>query len=156
MAFFEKWFSKKEKKTTQQTVADEKANEKPAPAPVPAPAQKKDEMRWNLAIGKAMEYVADKMKKQLEENNRLGKSGIFMELEGSQNVGLLAVEQSAREPEKKVLSVRAVRKGTDYSIMHYIKTGSMEEIIAYLENGENVQELYQSLTQLSAALDDRF
>ncbi|MBQ7886104.1 MAG: hypothetical protein IJ313_04330 [Clostridia bacterium] len=164
MRFFDKWFGrgkqqmqaqKPEQKPVPQPEQREEKSEQPAQTS-PSAVTARDAEHWKKIIRVAMDCVAKQMREQAAANERLAKASVSMDLPGTENLGLFVVELNSRNLKHKMLSARVVRKGSDYCMMHFIKSAASEEILAYLEDGANADELYASLSELSDKIDDRF
>ena len=150
MRLFEKWFGKREK-PRQKTELEPREKHEPEQK-APAQKQVRDTDLWNTVIYAAMDHVAGQMR-----SGELKKGyGARLVLPDTDNMGILLVERSARNPQEATLTARVVRNGTDYCMMHYIKTDMPEQIAAYLEDHGNAAELYESLSSLSDKIDERF
>ena len=110
------------------------------------------EAQWKKVIHVAMDYIAGKMH---EQGAKSGKVGISMELLGTENLGIIVVEPDIQNNALMMLMLKIIRRDSDYCMMHFIKTGTHEEILAYLEDAEHVDELYMSASELSDKIDDR-
>ena len=111
-----------------------------------------DYENWRSELWPRMERMAQKMQ-QASQAGDCSMFGIRYILQGTKNYGCLMLENIAQDGVRWSLSVRVMRVGSDLCVMHYIKKGTSEEIQAYLRDENNMDELMDSLKELSVSVD---
>ena len=152
----------------------------PSPAPDAQPAQKAaaeppapgasgenaadDGSRRRLTIPERRDnliaFAVNHIMPQIEaipETGAFSPVGVGIQFPGTENVCQIVVEPGARDKNTRTLIARAFRKGTDLAVSHFVRSGvSRDEIIAFLKSEAGLDELQQSFTELSDAVDDKW
>lgn len=110
---------------------------------------------WRRMVWIVMEHMAKKTK-EIPRTGRCEPYGLRFKLDGTQNIGCLLLESSARDQTQRTLTVRVSRAGSDLCVMHFVRTAPHEEIYTYLTDPNNVSELFDSLKELSSSVDGRY
>jgi len=140
-----------EKNAFEQAADDgEKSTEEQASVPKDVQAHKE------MLVGKCMEYLIDLIPKHIKPVGFGQKYSISFDFPGTDNLAMIAVESDASDAAQRRIITRVVRKGYDLCMMHYIKKGTFDEMIAYFREPSNLKELLESLQQLSDGIDDKF
>lgn len=82
---------------------------------------------------------------------------LSFEVQGTQNMAALRIEGSRKGlAEDLIIMVSVHRKDSDVAISHYMPgRRTKEETLAWLHSEAAVQEIFQSMKELSAAVDER-
>lgn len=164
--FIQKMKKKKtpeEQKTTRKDMQREEIPQRPLDQPAAAenPAVKpmarrrpaeEDFAQWRAKLKRCMDFSVEQMPKQVPAEGTQGVYACKFALQGTENEAMLMVE--CRDRTLRTLTVRVIPKGTDLCVMHYIKNGTRDELIAYLADEGNQDELLDSLRQLSDGADE--
>lgn len=152
-----------EQKAPRQDLQREEALQRPAkqtadaekPAAEPMERHKpteEDFAQWRARLKRSMDFSVGQMPKQIPSEGTEGFYACRFALQGTENAAMLVVE--CRDRTLRTLTVRVAPKGTDLCVMHYIKEGTRDELIAYLADEGNQDELLDSLRQLSDRADE--
>lgn len=98
--------------------------------------------------------VIDACAKALCEKKTEGREGFV--INGTQNVGVITLMLSYGSTEEWRVFVGAMRRGTDWQASHSMWKGSKEEMLAKLLSQEGQQEIYESVMELSAKVDEHW
>lgn len=110
--------------------------------------------KLNIIVKKSMEVFADHADKTVPENGKFLRSNVFFEIPETQNEGLLFIEYDGENPKtQRRLSVGVHNKNSDRLISNYLFKGTKQEILEYLQNDKNKDEIIQSVNNLSDKTD---
>ena len=102
-----------------------------------------------------MERLAEELVKGLR--TRIPEKGIFkpygfrFDVYGTKNVGMMQVEYKSGAD--RILKLGVLREGTDRLYSNFLPSGTNQDLIAYLENPDNLSDWLTSIQHLSDTVD---
>lgn len=122
------------------------ANEKSATV-----EQKRERIIWIC-----MEKMVEMIRQKTQGGGLCPALGVCFDYPGSSNIGVLRLELSTSVGSPYMCRVGVYRTNTDMLISNYMKSGTLDDIIAYLSDRANLQEMASSYQHLSASVDERW
>ena len=103
----------------------------------------------------AVSYLRNVSERTVPENGKFANSFVTIELPESQNIALISIEPSAKEPKtQRILLVGVHNKYSDRIFSNYMFTGTKKEVLDYIDGGKNNSEIIDSINTLSKKADD--
>ena len=91
------------------------------------------------------------------KNGKFRKIFVAFDIPQTQNEALITIEHDAIDPKtNRRLSVGVHRQNSDRITSNYIFKGPKKEVLDYLKNNDNQNELYKIVTDLSKSVDDYY
>lgn len=119
-----------------------------------SPMPDRDEIIKKLT-NMAVSYLKDVSERAVPENGKFTNSFVTIELPESQNIALISIEPSAKEPKtQRILLVGVHNKHSDRIFSNYMFTGTKKEVLDYIDGGKNNSEIIESINTLSKKADD--
>ncbi len=119
-----------------------------------SPMPDRDEIIKKLT-NMAVSYLKDVSERAVPENGKFTNSFVTIELPESQNIALISIEPSAKEPKtQRILLVGVRNKYSDRIFSNYMFTGTKKEVLDYIDGGKNNSEIIESINTLSKKADD--
>ena len=113
--------------------------------------------QWLLPVWflqKMIEMMLELCDRKLPETGGFHSFHIAFSIPETENLDVLEIEcLDSRVPDARLLKTISLRKGTDYQYNHYLKKGSSAEIRAYLRDAGNLEEIYDSIHELSDSVE---
>lgn len=110
--------------------------------------QKRERIVW-ICMGKMIEII----NRKTQADGICAPFCLQFDYPGSSNIGVLHLEHSKLDKRPYAFKISAIRCDTDMLISNYIKFGTLNDIIAYLSDRGNLQEMAFSYQELSESVD---
>lgn len=118
--------------------------------------QEKESSMGNL-VSKTREFLADRTEKEIPENGLFRKIFVAFDVPNTNNEAMLVLEMDGEEPRtQRRLSVGVHHKNADRLTSNYLLKGTKEEIISYLNDSSNQQDIINLVNDLSQKTDDYY
>lgn len=116
-----------------------------------------NEEKLQLLVGRACEVMAGRVENEVPENGKFAPLSVSWNLPGSLNRAMLAVEADALNPkDSRRLSVGVTRAGSDKVRQGYILKGTKKEILEFVKDPKNQEEIIKTARQLSDSTDEYY
>ncbi len=116
-----------------------------------------DDEKTNLLIEKSRDILYQRAEREVPENGKFRKIFVAFDIPQTQNEALITIEHDAIDPKtNRRLSVGVHRQNSDRITSNYIFKGPKKEVLDYLKNNDNQNELYKIVTDLSKSVDDYY
>lgn len=116
----------------------------------------KDE-KMKILVPTTKEVLTDIAEKEVPENGQFRKVFVSFDIPNSTNEAKLIIEQDETEPKtQRRLSVGVHHQNSDRLISNYLLKGTKKEIIDFLKDDNNNQEIIDAVNILSSKTDDYY
>ena len=121
------------------------------------PKMQNKEEQTEFVIGVVLEAMAKRIEYEVPENGKFNKLSVSCNVPETSNKAMLAIECDALEPKNsRRLSVGVRRKTSDRVISNYILKGTKKEILDYVKNPDNREEIIKTVNNLSESVDNYY
>lgn len=111
----------------------------------------------SMVFPKVCELLNDTAEREVPENGMFRRVLVAYDIPDSQtNEGFLDIAHHPKDKDKRVLSSNVHHKNSDRIFSNIIKIGTKKEIIDYLKNDKNHEELINSALELSQKADEYY
>lgn len=107
-----------------------------------------------LVLDRLAEELLKGFPGKVPEKGDFAPFGFGFEIVDSPNHGLMRIEN--RNGNARMLRLGVHRKGSDRLYSNYLKTGTNEELIAYLRDPANIPQWLETVAHLSDKVDSFF
>jgi len=112
------------------------------------------EERLDKLFAKCKEAFVSELDRRLPQNGTFAQIGTALKIPGTNNVAILIISADSEDPkEKRNLQVGVKHQNSDRLISNYILNGTKQEIIDYLSNKKNDEEIKFLIKTLSKETD---
>lgn len=105
---------------------------------------------------KVMEFFMKKMREEMPKTGAFRPISVSYMIPGTANAAVFQIESISTEPDKRIFKVFVVRRGEDRAYNHFFKSGENAVIWEYFENKAVVNEIVESVRELSKSVDDYY
>lgn len=103
-----------------------------------------------------MEKMVELINQNTQADGTCSPFGIRFDYPGTSNEGILHLECSKLDGTPYAFKISAIRSNTDMLISNYMKFGTLSDIVAYLSDRANLQEMVSGYQKLSESVDERW
>lgn len=121
-----------------------------------------DEKRPNIEqerermVGICMGKMVELIDQHTQADGNCSPFSITFDYPGTSNKGILHLDRSKLDGTSYVLKISAIRSNTDMLVSNYMKFGTLSDVIAYLSDRGNLQEMVSLYQSLSESVDKRW
>ena len=108
--------------------------------------------KQTIVMRRVAEELVKGLRTQVPEKGIFKSYGFRFDVYGTKNAGMMQVEYKSGD--QRMLHLGVLRKGTDRLYSHFLPRGTNQDLIAYLENPDNLSEWLESIQHLSDQADD--
>ncbi len=111
--------------------------------------------KLNILVPKTKEVLCDIAEREVPENGQFRKVYVTFDVPETNNQAVLSIEHDAVEPKnQRRLSIGVHNKNSDRIISNFLKKGSKSEILEYLKDNGNMEQIIEAVNKLSNKTDD--
>ena len=107
-----------------------------------------------LIFNRLAEELIKGLQTKIPKSSAFPPFGFGFDIIDSSNHGLMRIEYYRED--QRMLRLGVYRKGTDRLYSNYLKTGTNEALITYLQDSCRIPEWLEAMNHLSAKVDDYF
>lgn len=115
------------------------------------------EQKMNILVPKTKEVLAETSEMQVPENGLFRKVFVSFSVPDTHNKAILGIEYDENEPKtQRRLFVGVHHENRDAMVKNYILKGTKAEILEYLKDTSNQQDLINTVNMLSDKADEYY
>lgn len=115
------------------------------------------EQKMNILVPKTKEVLAETSEMQVPENGLFRKVFVSFAVPDTNNEAIFGIEYDENEPKtQRRLFVGVHHENRDALIKNYILKGTKAQILEYLKDNSNQQDLINTVNTLSARADEYY
>lgn len=115
------------------------------------------EQKMNILVPKTKEVLAESAQMQVPENGLFRKVFVTFSVPDTNNKAVLGIEYDENEPKtQRRLFVGVHHENRDAMVKNYILKGTKSEILEYLKDNSNQQNLIDTVNMLSTKADEYY
>ena len=113
--------------------------------------------KMNILVQKTKEVLADNAEKQVPENGLFRKVFVSFDVPDSDNTAMIGVEYDEDEPKtQRRLFVGVHHTNSDRLTRNYLLKGTKEEILAFLKDTSNQEDIIKTVNHLSQKTNEYY
>lgn len=113
--------------------------------------------KMNILVPKSKEVLSDIAQREVPENGQFKKVFVSFKVPETQNEALITIEHDSKEPKtQRILSVGVHHQNSDRLVSNFLLKGTKKEILDYLKDDKNNQDIINYINHLSGKVDESY